>query len=160
MRVVDIVDGTSVDGPGLRTTIYFAGCNHHCPGCHNPHTWNFDAGIEMSRQEIIDRIVENDFDVTFSGGDPMYQSSDILPLARQIKSLGKTIWCYTGFLFEEILSSPEMSSLLPYINVVVDGQFIESLKDTDLIFRGSSNQRIIDVGATLASGNIVIANLF
>ena len=160
MRVVDIVDGTSVDGPGLRTTIYFAGCNHHCPGCHNPHTWNFDAGLEMSRQEIIDRIVENDFDVTFSGGDPMYQSSDILPLARQIKSLGKTIWCYTGFLFEEILSSPEMSSLLPYIDVVVDGQFIESLKDTDLIFRGSSNQRIIDVGATLASGNIVIANLF
>lgn len=160
MRVVDIVDGTSVDGPGLRTTIYFAGCNHHCPGCHNPHTWNFDAGIEMSRQEIIDRIVENDFDVTFSGGDPMYQSSDILPLARQIKSLGKTIWCYTGFLFEEILSSPEMSSLLPYIDVVVDGQFIESLKDTDLIFRGSSNQRIIDVRATLASGNIVIANLF
>ena len=160
MRVVDIVDGTSVDGSGLRTTIYFAGCNHHCPGCHNPHTWNFDAGIEMSRQEIIDRIVENDFDVTFSGGDPMYQSSDILPLARQIKSLGKTIWCYTGFLFEEILSSPEMSSLLPYIDVVVDGQFIESLKDTDLIFRGSSNQRIIDVGATLASGNIVIANLF
>ena len=160
MRVVDIVDGTSVDGPGLRTTIYFAGCNHHCPGCHNPHTWNFDAGIEMSRQEIINRIVENDFDVTFSGGDPMYQSSDILPLARQIKSLGKTIWCYTGFLFEEILSSTEMSSLLPYIDVVVDGQFIESLKDTDLIFRGSSNQRIIDVGATLASGNIVIANLF
>ncbi|MDE6225587.1 MAG: anaerobic ribonucleoside-triphosphate reductase activating protein [Muribaculaceae bacterium] len=160
MRVVDIVDGTSVDGPGLRTTIYFAGCNHRCPGCHNPHTWNFDAGIEMSRQEIIDRIVENDFDVTFSGGDPMYQSSDILPLARQIKSLGKTIWCYTGFLFEEILSSPEMSSLLPYIDVVVDGQFIESLKDTDLIFRGSSNQRIIDVRATLASGNIVIANLF
>ena len=160
MRVVDLVEGTSVDGPGLRTTIYFAGCNHHCPGCHNPHTWNFDAGIEMSRQEIIDRIVENDFDVTFSGGDPMYQSSDILPLARQIKSLGKTIWCYTGFLFEEILSSPEMSSLLPYIDVVVDGQFIESLKDTDLIFRGSSNQRIIDVGATLASGNIVIANLF
>lgn len=160
MRVVDIVDGTSVDGPGLRTTIYFAGCNHHCPGCHNPHTWNFDAGIEMSRQEIIDRIVENDFDVTFSGGDPMYQSSDILPLARQIKSLGKTIWCYTGFLFEEILSSTEMSSLLPYIDVVVDGQFIESLKDTDLIFRGSSNQRIIDVRATLASGNIVIANLF
>lgn len=160
MRVVDIVDGTSVDGSGLRTTIYFAGCNHHCPGCHNPHTWNFDAGIEMSRQEIIDRIVENDFDVTFSGGDPMYQSSDILPLARQIKSLGKTIWCYTGFLFEEILSSTEMSSLLPYIDVVVDGQFIESLKDTDLIFRGSSNQRIIDVRATLASGNIVIANLF
>ena len=160
MRVVDIVDGTSVDGPGLRTTIYFAGCNHHCPGCHNPHTWNFDAGIEMSRQEIINRIVENDFDVTFSGGDPMYQSSDILPLARQIKSWGKTIWCYTGFLFEEILSSTEMSSLLPYIDVVVDGQFIESLKDTDLIFRGSSNQRIIDVGATLASGNIVIANLF
>ena len=160
MRVVDIVDGTSVDGPGLRTTIYFAGCNHRCPGCHNPHTWNFDAGTEMSQQEIIGRIIENDFDVTFSGGDPMYQPADILPLAKQIKSLGKTIWCYTGFLFEEILLSPEMSKLLPYIDVIVDGPFVESLKDTELIFRGSSNQRIIDVSATISSGNILLEKLF
>ncbi|MDE5858440.1 MAG: anaerobic ribonucleoside-triphosphate reductase activating protein [Muribaculaceae bacterium] len=160
MRVVDIVDGTSVDGPGLRTTIYFAGCKHHCPGCHNPQTWSFDAGRDMNQQEIIDHIVENDFDVTFSGGDPMYQSSDIIPLAKQIKSMGKTIWCYTGFLFEEILSSPEMSKLLPYIDVVVDGLFVESLKDTELIFRGSSNQRIIDVPASIESGKVVFAELF
>lgn len=160
MRVVDIVDGTSVDGPGLRTTIYFAGCKHHCPGCHNPQTWSFDAGKDMSQQEIIDHIVENDFDVTFSGGDPMYQSSDIIPLAKQIKSMGKTIWCYTGFLFEEILSSPEMSKLLPYIDVVVDGLFVESLKDTELIFRGSSNQRIIDVPMSIHSGKVVFAELF
>ncbi|MDE5845620.1 MAG: anaerobic ribonucleoside-triphosphate reductase activating protein [Muribaculaceae bacterium] len=160
MRVIDIVDGTSVDGPGLRTTIYFAGCKHHCPGCHNPQTWSFDAGRDMNQQEIIDHIVENDFDVTFSGGDPMYQSSDIIPLAKQIKSMGKTIWCYTGFLFEEILSSPEMSKLLPYIDVVVDGLFVESLKDTELIFRGSSNQRIIDVPASIESGKVVFAELF
>ncbi|MDE7155788.1 MAG: anaerobic ribonucleoside-triphosphate reductase activating protein [Muribaculaceae bacterium] len=160
MRVIDIVDGTSVDGPGLRTTIYFAGCKHHCPGCHNPQTWSFDAGRDMNQQEIIDHIVENDFDVTFSGGDPMYQSSDIIPLAKQIKSMGKTIWCYTGFLFEEILSSPEMSKLLPYIDVVVDGLFVESLKDTELIFRGSSNQRIIDVPASIESGKAVFAELF
>ena len=160
MRVVDIVDGTSVDGPGLRTTIYFAGCDHHCPGCHNPQTWAFDAGKDMSVDEIVNHIIDNDFDVTFSGGDPFYQAEEIIELAGRIKSLGKTIWCYTGFMFEEVVKSPKMSSLLHQIDVLVDGPFIQALRDTELIFRGSSNQRIIDVPATLAAGHIVDADLF
>lgn len=160
MRVVDIVDGTSVDGPGLRTTIYFAGCDHHCPGCHNPQTWPFDVGKDMSVDEIVNHIIENDFDVTFSGGDPLYQAEDITELAGRIKSLGKTLWCYTGFLFEEIIKSPAMSPLMKYVDVLVDGPFIQALHDPELIFRGSSNQRIIDVEATIKAGKIVDADLF
>ena len=160
MRVVDIVDGTSVDGPGLRTTIYFAGCAHRCPGCHNPQTWDFKAGKDLTVKELIDHIVENDFDVTFSGGDPFYQAKDIIELAGQIKLLGKTIWCYTGFTFEEISAYPEMSRMLPYIDVLVDGPFIQAKHDPELIFRGSSNQRLIDVPATVAAGHIIDADLF
>lgn len=160
MRVVDIVDGTSVDGPGLRTTIYFAGCDHHCHGCHNPQTWAFDAGRDMSIDEIVNHIIDNDFDVTFSGGDPFYQAEDITELAGRIKSLGKTIWCYTGFLFEDVAKSTKMSSLLHQIDVLVDGPFIQDLRNTELIFRGSSNQRIIDVPATIAAGHIIEADLF
>ena len=92
LRVVDIVDGTSVDGPGLRTSIYFAGCDHRCPGCHNPSTWDFNAGRDMTVDELMARIIDNDFNVTFSGGDPLYQLESLTALAEAIKSAGKTIW--------------------------------------------------------------------
>lgn len=145
LRVIDIIDGTSVDGPGLRTSIYFAGCDHHCPGCHNPSTWDFRAGRDMSVGEIVEHIVENDFNVTFSGGDPLYQYEALTILARAIKAAGKTIWCYTGFTYEQLASDPRYSELLSNIDVLVDGPFILALRDTDLRFRGSSNQRIIDL---------------
>ncbi len=83
LRVVDIVEGTSVDGPGLRTSIYLAGCDHHCPGCHNPSTWPHDAGKDMTYEEILKIIDYNNFDVTFSGGDPLYQAQSLLPLDRK-----------------------------------------------------------------------------
>ncbi len=145
LRVIDIIDGTSVDGPGLRTSIYFAGCDHHCPGCHNPSTWDFSAGRDMSVGEIVEHIVENDFNVTFSGGDPLYQYEALTILARAIKAASKTIWCYTGFTYEQLASDPRYSELLSNIDVLVDGPFILALSDTDLRFRGSSNQRIIDL---------------
>ncbi len=145
LRVIDIIDGTSVDGPGLRTSIYFAGCDHHCPGCHNPSTWDFSAGRDMSVGEIVEHIVENDFNVTFSGGDPLYQYEALTILARAIKAASKTIWCYTGFTYEQLASDPRYSELLSNIDVLVDGPFILALRDTDLRFRGSSNQRIIDL---------------
>lgn len=143
MRVVDIIEGTSVDGTGLRTSIYFAGCRHACPGCHNPSTWDFNAGHDMSVDELMEVIREADFNVTFTGGDPLYQAKEILPLAREIKSLGKTIWCYTGFTYEEIADHPDIAPLLELVDVLVDGPFIEAQRDTTLRFRGSSNQRII-----------------
>lgn len=145
MRVLDIIDGTTVDGPGFRTAIYFAGCAHHCEGCHNPSSWAMDGGKEMDMQSIMSRVVENDFNVTFSGGDPFYQSADILPLAQSIKKLGKTIWCYTGFRYEDLLCNEDMKKLLAYIDVLVDGEFILSRRDTSLLFRGSDNQRLIDL---------------
>lgn len=148
MRVIDIVPGTTVDGPGLRTSIYFAGCTHRCPGCHNPESWAADAGREMSIDEILYEVEENGFDVTFSGGDPMFQASELSVLARRIKESGKTIWCYTGFTYEAVMADARMRDVLGAVEVLVDGPFVESLKDPDLLFRGSSNQRLIDVAAS------------
>ena len=100
MRVLKIIDGTSVDGPGLRTSIYFAGCSHHCHGCHNPQSWDPASGEEVDIEAILGRIEENDFDVTFSGGDPLYQVEKLTELAKRIKMCGRNIWCYTGYSFE------------------------------------------------------------
>lgn len=145
MRVLKIIDGTSVDGPGLRTSIYFAGCSHHCHGCHNPQSWDPASGEEVDIETILGRIEENDFDVTFSGGDPLYQVEKLTELAKRIKMCGRNIWCYTGYSFEEITNDPKLSAILPYIDVLVDSKFNLDLRDISLRFRGSSNQRIIDV---------------
>lgn len=145
LRVIDIIDGTSVDGPGLRTSIYFAGCAHQCPGCHNKSTWDFQSGKEMTIDQLIAHIDENGMNVTFSGGDPLYQIDALTKLARSIKESGKNIWCYTGFTYEKIINDQRYLNLLKNIDVLVDGPFIESLRDTDLLFRGSSNQRLIDL---------------
>lgn len=146
LRVIDIVGGTSVDGPGLRTSVYFAGCNHHCPGCHNPQSWDFEGGEAMSVLRIKEIIDDCDFNVTFSGGDPLMQPVDeMVELARLLKADGRTIWCYTGYSYEYVASRPEYKELLACINVLVDGPFVESLRDISLRFRGSSNQRLVDV---------------
>lgn len=146
LRVIDIVGGTSVDGPGLRTSVYFAGCNHHCPGCHNPQSWDFEGGEAMSVIRIKEIIDDCDFNVTFSGGDPLMQPIDeMVELARLLKADGRTIWCYTGYSYEYVASRPEYEGLLACIDVLVDGPFVESLRDISLRFRGSSNQRLVDV---------------
>lgn len=152
LRVLDIVPGTSVDGSGLRTAIYFAGCAHKCEGCHNPQSWDFAGGTEMTVGEIVRIVEENGFNVTFSGGDPLYQVSALTELAVELKSRGYNIWCYTGFLFEQLLDDSSTAELLPLLDVIVDGPFVLQQRDTSLIFRGSANQRIINVGETLMSG--------
>ena len=135
------------DGPGFRTSIYCAGCAHHCPGCHNPQSWDFKGGYEVTVDELLDIIKADEFaNVTFSGGDPLYQVEAFTELARRIKTeTDKTIWCYTGFTYEEIQADPRLSQILPYLDVLVDGPYVEALRDTDLRFRGSSNQRIIEL---------------
>lgn len=155
MRIVDIIEGTSVDGPGLRTSIYFAGCAHACQGCHNSQTWDFAAGSDMSVDEVVGRVSRAGFNVTLTGGDPMYQAAALLPLVKAVVGAGYTVWCYTGFLWEDVVADVSMAALLPYLEVVVDGPFVESLRDTDLLFRGSSNQRLIDVAASLRAGAVV-----
>lgn len=156
LNVLDIVEGTSVDGPGLRTSIYLAGCRHRCPGCHNPESWAMDGGRPVSIESLIETVRENDFNVTLSGGDPLYHPAGVAELCRRIKEeAGKTVWCYTGFTWEEIIADETLRRTLRHIDVVVEGRFVETLRNTSLRFRGSSNQRIIDVRASLQSGRTV-----
>ena len=133
------------DGPGLRTSIYCAGCGHHCRGCHNPQSWDIANGRWMSIDEIMDVIKADTIsNVSFSGGDPFFQVEAFTELARRIKTeTSKTIWCWTGFTIEQIRADEHLSMLLPYIDTLVDGPFILEQRDTTLLFRGSPNQRII-----------------
>ena len=145
IRILDILHQTMADGPGFRTAIYCAGCAHRCKGCHNPQSWDFQAGRWMEVDELL-RIVKADSlaNVSFSGGDPFYQAEAFTELARRIKTeTGKTIWCWTGFTLEEIQADPRLAQMLPWLDVLVDGPFILERRDTSLLFRGSPNQRII-----------------
>lgn len=156
LRVLDIVEGTSVDGPGLRTSIYFAGCENCCEGCHNPQSWSPDGGRAMSIGEIMDIIDEADMNVTFSGGDPLFRPEGVIELARRIKSSGgKTLWCYTGYTFGQVAADERRRGILEYADVLVDGRYIAAERDETLRFRGSRNQRIIDVRRTLQEGRVV-----
>lgn len=157
LSVIDIVEGTSVDGPGLRTSIYFAGCSHHCAGCHNPQSWNVSAGKQMDMDEIMEVIRTNDFNVTFSGGDPFYQAETVAKLARHIREkLGKTVWCFTGYEWENVVDKAEFKELLDNIDVLVDGRFVLAQRDISLRFKGSANQRIIKVPESISAGKVVL----
>lgn len=142
-RLLSVVRGTTVDGPGLRTSIYFAGCRHHCEGCHNPQSWDFNAGSPTSLAELLSIIEDEDFDVTLSGGDPLYFPEFVAELVEGIRRLGHTTWIYTGFTWEEIAADDRLYNAVREAEAVVEGPYIASLRDIDLRFRGSSNQRII-----------------
>ena len=146
-----------VDGPGFRTAIYCAGCRHQCAGCHNPQSWAFDVGRDMTVEQLMQVIVADPFaNVTFTGGDPMYQAAAFAELARAIhRDTNKDIWCFTGFTYESLIQ-PEQRELLSQLDVLVDGPYVQRLRDPDLLFRGSSNQRLIDVQASLYAGEVVL----
>ena len=161
ISVLDIIHDTMVDGPGFRTSIYCAGCPNACPGCRHPQSWDITPGREMSTAQIMAEIESDPFaNVTFSGGDPMFQAEGFCELAQAIKSqTQKTIWCFSGFTFEVLLKNPEQRKLLQFIDVLVDGPFVQSLRDEDLLFRGSSNQRILDVPKSLKAAMPVLYEL-
>ena len=161
LSILEIVEDTTVDGPGFRTTVYCAGCPNRCPGCHNPQSWDIANGNVMEVADILDVILSDPFaDVTFSGGDPMFQPQGFTELAKAVKQQsGKNIWCYTGYLFEDIVKNPLQRVLLEQVDVLVDGRYIEALRDEQLRFRGSSNQRIIDVQASLEQGRVVVMDI-
>ena len=161
IRILNIIEDTTVDGVGLRTAIYAAGCCHACPGCHNPQSWEINKGTPTSIDDILKCVLDDPFaDVTFTGGDPMLQAHEFTRLAKAIKQQSsKNIWCYTGYIFEQLLEMPDCRSLLQYVDVLVDGKFIQELHDESLRFRGSSNQRIIDVQASLNSDKTILYDL-
>ena len=158
LSILDIIEDTTVDGPGFRTAIYAAGCSQRCPGCHNPESWDINRGTPVPLDTLLNRILSDEFaNVTFSGGDPLFQPEGFAELAREIKSKSKkTIWCYTGFTYELILKNEKLSALLPYIDVLVDGRFDEALRSESLLFRGSKNQRLIDVQSSLKENKIIV----
>lgn len=158
IRVVRVVEGTSVDGPGLRTSIYVAGCAHHCPECHNPQTWDFMAGCDMTVDDLMATIRYNGFPVTLTGGDPLYQAEALVPLAEEIKKEGLGLWCYTGYTYEELIAeaNPHVMHLLELVDVLVDGPFIAAERDISLHFRGSANQRLIDIKETRVNGRVTL----
>lgn len=146
MKVMNIIQDSIVDGEGLRTVIFFAGCSHFCKGCHNPSSWNINNGVEVSLEEILKEVKKNPLnDVTFSGGDPIYQVKELVKLAKEIKKLDKNIWCYTGYTIEELrsINNKDINELLETIDVLVDGRFEIDKLDLSIPFRGSTNQRII-----------------
>lgn len=157
VSILDVIEDTTVDGPGFRTAIYAAGCSQRCPGCHNPESWDINRGTPVSTDVLLKKVLADDFaNVTFSGGDPLFQPEGFTELAKEIKGRSrKSIWCYTGFTFESILKNEKQAALLPYIDVLVDGRFEESLRNEALLFRGSKNQRLIDVQSSLREKEIV-----
>ncbi|WP_074034559.1 anaerobic ribonucleoside-triphosphate reductase activating protein [Exiguobacterium sp. AT1b] len=146
MRILSVVEESVVDGPGIRTVIFTAGCPHHCKGCHNPSSWNPAGGEEIEVDEIVRRIELSGWDgVTISGGEPFLQSAELAKLVKACKSLGKNVWVYTGYTIEQLVAMQDgaVQTVLDYADVLVDGRFEQSLRDMGLRFRGSSNQRII-----------------
>ena len=160
----DLTTDSIVDGPGLRAVVWTQGCSHNCKGCQNPGTHDFNGGGLVPVDMVCEAISELKYHtgITFSGGDPMFQPEQCAKIAAYAKSLGFNVWVYTGFTFEELIEmskkNPAYDKFIHYIDVLVDGKFILEQKDLNLLFRGSSNQRLIDIPKTLSSGKITLLN--
>lgn len=160
MRYHNITKDDMLNGDGLRVVLWVAGCTHKCKECQNPITWDINGGLEFGeseKKEIFDQLDEPYISgITFSGGDPLHPQNrqPVYELAKEVKEKypDKTIWLYTGFLWEEIKDLP----IIPYLDVIVDGEFKIELLDPQLYWKGSSNQRVIDVPATLKKGEVVL----
>lgn len=157
IRVAGIVDDSIVDGPGFRLTVFTQGCPHDCPGCHNPETHSFDGGKIMDTGAIVKMLSENPLldGVTLSGGDPFCQPEPCAEIARAAKKMGLNVWAYSGWTYEALLALPGAMPLLETVDVLVDGPFVLAQRTLELRFRGSRNQRLIDVPASLAAGRAV-----
>ena len=158
LKLSGIVEDSIVDGPGIRVTIFCQGCPHHCPGCHNPETWDFSGGTAMEEERLVQIVRSNPLcrGVTFSGGEPFAQAAGFARLARLLKAQGYEVASYSGYTFEQLLrGSPEQRALLDTIDVLIDGPFVQSQKSLELAFRGSRNQRILDVSKSLLAGKAV-----
>ena len=161
MRIAGIMDDSIVDGPGLRLTVFTQGCTHNCPGCHNPESHDRNGGKERSVAEIIEMIDDNPLldGVTLSGGDPFCQPGDSALIAAAAKERGLNVWTYSGWTFEQLIKMAETDQavldLLKNTDVLVDGPFILAQRSLEVKWRGSRNQRLIDVARSLSAGAAV-----
>jgi anaerobic ribonucleoside-triphosphate reductase activating protein len=157
-------DDSIVDGPGIRLAIFTQGCKHACPGCHNPAAQPFEGGTLTAIDEIEEKIAGNPLlaGITLTGGEPFDQAAPLVELARRARARGLNVWAYSGYLFEDLAAgvpSPAAALLLEQVDVLVDGPFVEHLKSLGLRWRGSSNQRLIDVPASRAAAQVVELSL-
>ena len=150
---------STVDGPGYRFVVWTQGCPHHCPFCHNPQTHSYTGGFEEDVQNVIDVINNKQLQsgVTLSGGEPFEQVSQLIEIAKAAKTKKLNLWAYTGYTFEELLESEDAKELIQYLDVLVDGKFMNDLKHYQLKFKGSLNQRIIDVQKSLKENVVVLS---
>ena len=155
MRVAGIIRDSIVDGEGLRDVVFLQGCCHRCEGCHNKQTWDANGGRKMTPWYVADELSDSTNDVTISGGEPLLQLNELYELLSILHCYQlKHIWLYTGFTFEQI-AIEEWKQLSRYIDVVVDGRFELDKRDKNLLFRGSSNQRLIDLKKSVEGNGIV-----
>ena len=162
IRIAGITNDSVVDGLGIRLTVFTQGCPHHCPGCHNPQSHDFDGG-EVYDTDAILEIAQDNFlldGVTLSGGEPFAQAESCAEIAKGVHALGLNVWCYTGYTYEMLINGDSSwRNLLNHVDILVDGPFILAQRTLDSRFRGSSNQRIIDVPASLKTGNVILSEL-
>lgn len=151
LRISGCVADSIVDGPGMRFTIFVQGCPHHCPGCHNPQTHDFEGGHAVELDKVVEEVKRDPLmsGVTFSGGEPFCQAAALCELGRRIRALGKNLVIYSGYTFEQLIqigkNQPEVLELLKLCDLLVDGRYEESDRDLTLEFRGSRNQRLVDL---------------
>jgi len=161
MRLSGITPESTVDGPGLRFVIFTQGCPHQCPHCHNPESWVNDAGKEFSARQII-RLLRQQKQtkrgITFSGGEPFLQAAELVEVALAARQMNWDVVTYTGFTYEQLIedNDNDRKALLSVTDILIDGKYLHELRDISLQFRGSSNQRVIDMAATQKHGRICI----
>ena len=161
MRLFGITPESVVDGPGLRLVIFSQGCPHQCPHCHNPESWANDAGMELSVRQVIRILKQQKGDIrgiTFSGGEPFLQAAELALVALAAHQMGWDVVTYTGFTYEQLIEGNDdgIKTLLSESDILIDGKYIHELRDIGLQFRGSSNQRVIDMAATNKNGQVVL----
>ena len=163
IRIAGTVGESIVDGPGFRYTLFVQGCPHGCPGCHNPQTHDFDGGQDIALDTLLKDMCKNPFvkGVTFSGGEPFCKAEPLYRLAVELKSRGKHLMAYSGYTFEQLMkmgeTRPAVRRLLELGDILVDGPYLEAQRSLELKFRGSRNQRVIDLPASLAAGKAVLS---
>lgn len=157
MRVAGVIRDSLVNGVGIRDVIFLQGCPHHCFNCQNPQTWNPNGGKEISVSELAALFKDSPNNLTISGGEPFDQWGELVNLMYHIKiaNQSKRFWIYTGYSYEDVEYYVQRY-MFPYVDVIVDGKYMEELKDPNCLYRGSSNQRLIDVQRTLEEGQIYL----